>query len=262
RLEIDDDVRDRNVVARTNRIDDTPFEPVRLARRMRRDDDLVRMEGVHRVVHRDEWVAVSHLPGRFDPHGLESLEGLGEALLRGLPRRIRVRGERLDPRVERGADDEELRLLTQRTRTDGAQELLALDGLVRNDEHALLAFGAHALDALALGRGPALAEVDRDGGRGQPEERQEPERGRDPGRHDAEGERSDRDQQEAESRFLATERALHSPTQRARAAGAKRTRGKIPEDVRFAAAAVASSPTVIALEEVDRRVYDDPHQVD
>ena len=77
-----------------------------------------------------------------------------EPLLRRLARRILVRRERLQAGVERGADDEELRLLDQRERADGAQELLALDRLVGDDEDAALVRPAEAPTCSRSGAGP------------------------------------------------------------------------------------------------------------
>ena len=57
-VEIDHDVRDRNVEPNAHAFHDAALEPVRLPRRVRRDDDLGGMERPHGVLDRDERVTV------------------------------------------------------------------------------------------------------------------------------------------------------------------------------------------------------------
>ena len=65
RLEIDDDVRHRHVVAHAGVLDDALLEPVRAARRVSRDDDLVRRELAERVLERLQRIAVPDLAARL-----------------------------------------------------------------------------------------------------------------------------------------------------------------------------------------------------
>ena len=176
---------------------------------MRRDDDLVWPKRPDRIGDGHERVAVADFPGCLDLDRGQALESVVEALLRRFAGRILVRGERLEPRVQRGTDDEESRSLGERERADRAQELRATDRLVRDHEDAPLSRVPELLDVLALGCRTSLAKVDGDRSGREPEEHQEPERRRDPRRDHDEGERTDRDQQESESRFLASKRALH-----------------------------------------------------
>ncbi len=93
------------------------------------------------------------------PDRRETRKGHVEPRPRRRTRRILVRRERLQAGVERGAHDEELRALDQRERADGAQELLALDRLVRDDEDAALVRPTEAPYLLAFGSGTALTQV-------------------------------------------------------------------------------------------------------
>ena len=161
------------------------------------------------VLDRDERVAVADLPAGVDADRREPLERVVEPLLGRGARRILVGGPRLEPRVERGAHDEEARPLGERERADRAQELLARDRLVRDHEDASLVGISDLLDPDALGSRRALAEVHPHRRDGQRDERQEAERRRDPRRHHDERERADRDQQELERRILAAKRAFH-----------------------------------------------------
>ncbi len=172
-------------------------------------DDLVRAERPHRVVDGDERVAVSDLAACLDPDRRETRKRHVEPRPRRRTRRILVRRERLQARVERGAHDEELRALDQRERADGAQELLALDRLVRDDEDAALVRPTEAPYLLAFGSGTALAQVHGNRCGRKREEREEPERGRDRGHDHDEREGADRDQQEPERRSLAPKRTFH-----------------------------------------------------
>ena len=124
---------------------------------MGRDDDLARAEGPDRIVDGDERVAITDLAMRLDPDRRQTSERDVEPLLSSLAGWILVGGVRLQARVQRGADDVELRPLGQRERADRAEELLALDRLVRNDEDAPLVRAPEHFDVLALRRGAALA---------------------------------------------------------------------------------------------------------
>jgi hypothetical protein len=73
-------MRDRHRKTFTRFLHDAPFEPVRAAFRMGRDDDLVCAEGTQRVLYRLEGVAVADFASRFDA----GFRKLGEALVEPL----------------------------------------------------------------------------------------------------------------------------------------------------------------------------------
>ncbi len=149
-LEIDDDVRDTGTSKRSRTACTTPrSSQCERPGGMRREHDLVRMERPHGVLDRDERVEVADRSPRLDPDGRETGERRVEPLLRLGARAVLVRRPRLETRVERGADDEELRLAREREVADHLHQLLAADGLVRDDEHASLVRGADVLDARA-----------------------------------------------------------------------------------------------------------------
>src|SRR4051794_30450457 len=107
-LEVDHDVRDRDLEALACARDDASFEPVRPAFGMGRDDHLVGAEGAERVLDRLQRVAVADLAARLDPGFAEPPEALLEPLARLLARAVDVGGEVSDGRVQRRRDDEHL----------------------------------------------------------------------------------------------------------------------------------------------------------
>ena len=106
-----------------------------------------------RVVDRDERVTVADLPAGVDADRGEPLERVAEPLLGSSARRILVGRPRLEPRVERGADDEEARPLGERERADRAQQFLAGHRLVRDDEDPPLLGISDLLDPARSGAG-------------------------------------------------------------------------------------------------------------
>ena len=67
--DVDDDVRDRHVVAEPSLLHDALLEPVRPAGRVGRDDDLVGRELAERVLEGLEGIAVADLAAGADAGG-------------------------------------------------------------------------------------------------------------------------------------------------------------------------------------------------
>ena len=156
-LEIDDDVRHRHVEARSRTDSTTPrSSQFDFPGGMRGDTISFGLERPDGVVDGDERIDVADVPSpRSRPSARRSRVASSRSCA-GARRRILVGGLRLEPRVQRRADDAELRLLRQRERADRAQQLLAGDGLVRDDEDAALIRAAELLDLRGVGR-PARA---------------------------------------------------------------------------------------------------------
>src|SRR6185437_8342239 len=85
-VEIDDDVGEADVEALAGAVDDAPLEPVRAAGRVRRDDQLVGLEGADRVLDRLQRVAVADLPLGVEAVGAHRLEAAVQPRLRGRTR--------------------------------------------------------------------------------------------------------------------------------------------------------------------------------
>src|SRR5207302_2731602 len=79
--EVDDHMRDREREARLRLADQILLEPVRPARRMRGDDDLVGAERAQRIRDRDERVVVADLAANLEPGCLEPGHRRPEAVL-------------------------------------------------------------------------------------------------------------------------------------------------------------------------------------
>ena len=89
-------------------LDDSVFQPVGAAGRVRRDDDLVGREHPQRILDRLARIVVPDDPSRVDPVTRESGQGLVETHLRDAPRGVLVGGPVADARVQRRRDDEDL----------------------------------------------------------------------------------------------------------------------------------------------------------
>ena len=209
--EIDDDVRDRHVVARADGLDDAALEPVRPApgmgrdRRSRSGRTSARRRRPRRAGRRRRPRRAPRCPRRRAARA--SRRGAACAAARaGSSSDVHV----LQARVQRGADDEELRPLGQRERADRAQQLLAArPSRSRRRARAARPAPPSARPARGSGAGPRWRRYTRP--------RRPTARGtsgtraaaRDPRREHDERERADRDQQEPERRRLAPKRALH-----------------------------------------------------
>src|SRR5918995_6030884 len=143
RVEIRDDVRDRDREALACGFDDPALEPLRAARRMRRDDQLVRAEGAKRVLDRLQRLRVADLAADVLDAGVaQPLHARLDALLRFRARRVLVRDPVPERRVQRRRHDEHLFAVTGGAIPAHRAESLPADGLVRDDEDPVLALGA------------------------------------------------------------------------------------------------------------------------
>src|SRR2546423_14525213 len=99
---------DRDGEALACLLDEMLLEPVGAARRMGGDDDLVRAEGAERVLHRLERLRVADFAAGLDPVGAEPGEARVDAVLRRQARLVLVGSPVLQPRVQRGRDEQYL----------------------------------------------------------------------------------------------------------------------------------------------------------
>src|SRR5437763_15498178 len=90
-LEVDAHVRDRDRETLAGTADDAPFEPVRPAFGMRRDDDLVGAEGPQRVLDRLQRLPVADLATRLDARFPQSRQAALKTLLGSVSRLVVVR---------------------------------------------------------------------------------------------------------------------------------------------------------------------------
>src|SRR3954453_24136143 len=107
-LEVDDHVRDRAREALAGAADDAPFEPVRPAFGMRRDDDLVGAESPERVLDRLQRLPVADLTTRLDARLPQSRQAAVKTLLGSVSRLVVVRDPVPERRVQRRRHDQHL----------------------------------------------------------------------------------------------------------------------------------------------------------
>ena len=209
RCQVDDHVRHRDVEAEPRLLDDPLLEPVRAARWMRRDDDLVGGEHPERVLERLQRVAVADLAARRDPGLAEPREARVETRLCRGPRAVLVRRPRVELRVQCRAHDEDVLADPFRLSPEELVELAARNRLVRHDED--LPRRPAVVDHVRL-RGP-LAHAAADRKERDDDEREEDddsEPGVDPGAQCDENRAAERQEHDPEGRRLVAQRVLHS----------------------------------------------------